>query len=179
MIRETLKSVFGGVGVYTVLEIFFKAGKHLHILATALSRSGIDSYTSRHTQDFPPSSLQERYFAVHLVPLASARRSGNWRTNATQHYRASPNLLRMYILTSMYCSTFLEPNYAGYVLAPSKQQRLKYSYRLHVFGKKRARMSERMKRLCLRYEVSHWLCIPLTLQSQILFLHPACTWGLY
>lgn len=27
VIRETLKSVFGGVGVYTVLEIFFKAGE--------------------------------------------------------------------------------------------------------------------------------------------------------
>lgn len=49
---------------------------------------------------------------------------------------------------------FLEPYYHGYVLAATKQQRMKYASWLHVYAKKQTNVSVRLAGLQRRYIVS-------------------------
>ncbi|TFK84417.1 hypothetical protein K466DRAFT_226759 [Polyporus arcularius HHB13444] len=110
VIREALKSVFGGVGVYTVLEIFYRAG-------------------------LSPSHTAAEVF------MCASRTARLCEAFWTLTYEVNTELRQ-----------FLEANYFGYVLAPTPEERLRYSYRLHVFGKRRTKLSIRMKDLWLEHE---------------------------
>ncbi|KAF7790440.1 hypothetical protein EIP86_001395 [Pleurotus ostreatoroseus] len=101
--------VFAGIGVYTVLELFFLAG--LSVFLTEY-----EFFTS-------PSRIArfcEAYWAF--------------------AHEAHTEL-----------EMFLQPYYHGYILAATKEQRLRFSYWLHVYGKKEIPVSERMHRLCMDY----------------------------
>lgn len=67
-------------------------------------------------------------------------------------------------------SDFLEPAYVGYILAPTEDQRLSFSHRLHVHGKRRVYMPSRMKELVKAHEVCLSLISYELLRHQYLYL---------
>ncbi|KAH9943886.1 hypothetical protein B0H21DRAFT_695074 [Amylocystis lapponica] len=91
--------VFGGIGVYTIIEVFYLAG--LSVFLTEYELFSCPSRIARFCEAF-------------------------W-------------------------IQFLEPQYHGFILAATKAQRRRYSYWLHVYGKKATNMSLRMAQLRQEY----------------------------
>ncbi|KAI0648711.1 hypothetical protein C8Q79DRAFT_465257 [Trametes meyenii] len=109
-IREEYGHIFGGVGTYTVVELFFSAG-----LSVFLTTGEVFAYPSRLAR------LCEAFWAF--------------------AHRAHADL-----------QSLIKPAYVGYILAPTEQHRLSFSFWLHVHGKQQAYMPERMKCLQRNYE---------------------------
>ncbi|KAH9915385.1 hypothetical protein B0H21DRAFT_665055, partial [Amylocystis lapponica] len=103
------RSVFGGVGVYTVIELFFLAGLSVFLMEHELF------------------SCPSRIARLCAAFYAFAHR----------------------VHTELAC-----PHYHGWVLAATRDQRLRYTYHLYVYGKARTNVPLRMASLCEDYIVS-------------------------
>ncbi|KAH9836561.1 uncharacterized protein C8Q71DRAFT_733060 [Rhodofomes roseus] len=109
-LREDMGGLCGGLGTYSVVEVFFRAGLSVFLTVGELFAS--------------PSRLA-RFCAAFWVFTHEAHTE---------------------------IPAFMKDAFIGYVLAPTEDQRIQYSYRLHVHGKQHVRVSARMKQLQVTYE---------------------------
>lgn len=103
-----------------------------------------------------PLSCWSMKFLTALPALPDfARRCGAGLTGLGQYLRSSLWSLFLKPILMQFTRDLVRPAIAkdDYIIAPTEEQRMRYAWRLHVWGKKQATMSPRMKALLLAYNV--------------------------
>lgn len=165
LLVRTEKHIFSGVGVYTVEEIFHKAGMsvcvclfiwpsysfffHLENFFKHSSLLGLaPNITEREVFDNP--SRTARLVAAYYDYTHNMRQT-MWYVSSS----SSPSAPLQ--VSCEYLRNFVKPFLHGFLLACSRKDRILYSNHLMVHGKKRTNISQRSKDLLIEFEV----CVPI------------------
>lgn len=144
---QNAESVFGGMGPYTIIEVFYLAG----MLNYRKCRAGLTPIFLR--IGLSPFLMEREVFRC---PSRVARLCEAFWSLAHDAHTALPyvrTVLRMNQYTNSWLRSFLSSYYHGYILAADKRQRSKFADHLHVYAKASSYMSSRMKELRDHYVV--------------------------
>lgn len=153
VVRES-RMVWGGVGVYTVVDLFHMAGvfliSHSRVFFRFSDRflSGIPIYASE-ARVFDDLSETIR-LVLSFLAYALICINEKW---CVQSFNLTLPVLRIGQLTYSIARPFVRRCIRHGMLAPTQKERLDYRKFLHVYARDDARISDRMAKLVEMYKV--------------------------
>lgn len=142
-------NVFPGLGVYSITEVFHKAGMCHHAIWDAV-------YTIHVLQACPQALLNVSCLNLQTAQHASVQLSIHLQQRRTQTYGTGNSWYdtHMFTRTGWYHTRqFVSPFLRGYLIAADEAKRLTYADNLHVWGKQRVYSSSRSFAAMVKFKV--------------------------